>query len=153
LRFRDVDFITGAGVEGLCYKITIASLGTSQIYGAPSGSLGGKGSLNSGYGGAGGEAGAIFIRGSMSQQDAPTRPPATIPIVGHDGDNPTFEFSRTIGQRLSASAPDGRRLFELNATGGSGGSPGGSASSFPGLFGVKGSDGSVSVTINGVKYL
>lgn len=42
---------------------------------------------------------------------------------------------------MQVSAPDGTTAFVVSTIGGSGGSPSGSASSFPGRFGPKGDDG------------
>lgn len=137
----DIGLFTGAGVEGLCYKITIASLGGPRIFGAPSGALGGKGSLNSGSGGQGGNAGDIAI------QSAVPLPPATstTPVLGYNGESPSWSSAGIIGQLRRYQAADGSPTFTVSVIGGSGGSPGGAWSGFPGWFGPRGRDGTLLV--------
>jgi hypothetical protein len=149
--FKDVDFFTGAGVEKLCYQITIPNGGVVKRYIAPSGGLGAKGALNGGHGGAGGKGGDITIKSEIDRLGRPSLFPDS--VYGHNGADPNSDgrYSRTeIDQTLEFSLGS-NTLLETNSTGGSGGSPGGGASGRSGLFGPKGVDGKT--TIDGtVRY-
>ncbi len=169
IAFRDVDLITGADVEMIFSQIYLPDFwGATNTYFAGTGSLGGKGSLagslSGGNGGEGGAAGSITVVGTLQPTPVSFRvvggPFGTGNIIGfHDGprprwtDDPLSDF--VIGQTIQAEGPavGGQpppRLYRLRvdgvgqAVGGSGGIPGGKATSFPGLFGRQGAGGTIS---------
>jgi len=153
IRFvNDVQLFTGAGAEKLAYVFFVTSCpdgGAFRYFEVPTGGTGGKGALNSGDGGDGGQAGDITITGIIhphAMANAPT-PSSMIPILGHDdGNAATLDNANiTIGSTLVFMAEG----FSTNSVRGSGGSPGGSSSTFPGFFGFDGLDGFT--VINGVQ--
>ncbi len=151
--FGDVDLITGAGVEEICDQVFMHS--EVFFFRSPTGGLGARGSLNGGSsavrggdGGKGGDAGNIIITGSI--RDLPAKPtPTQQTIYGHDGENSEnyyhASYQVSIGQSLTFSSSGDRTLFEANTIGGSGGAPGGHATSLAGTFGHKGSDGTLRI--------
>ena len=165
ITFRDVDLITGSDVETAISTIFLSDYaGAQNIYYAATGSLGGKGVAGGcqagGNGGNGGLAGSIAVTGTI--QPAPVRfflvggPYDGGGIIGFDDgqrrpymtDDPFQDF--IIGRTIQAEGADGSVLYRLrvdfggNALGGSGGIPGGSATSFPGFFGYQGQGGTIS---------
>lgn len=165
ITFRDIDLITGADVETVISTISLPDYaGAQNIYYASTGSLGGKGVAQGcqagGNGGNGGNAGSITVTGTI--QPVPVRfflvggPNDGGGIIGFDDgqrrpymtDDPLQDF--LIGRTVQAEGEDASVLYRLrvdfagNALGGSGGIPGGSATSFPGFFGYQGQGGTIS---------
>ncbi len=143
---------SGAGAEMLASVISVSTCTTSSInkfFVLPSGSLGGRGFFPGGDGGIGGDAGNIFIDTRIWPHIGAKLPPATIgatSINGYDHDNPNFSGGIVLGN-LVIYIDEG---FTSSSIRGSGGSPAGHASSFPGWFGDFGLDGST--TINGTVF-
>jgi len=73
-------------------------------------------------------------------------------ILGHNGENPNYEAFVPIGETVTALDSSGNQLYRLKVfddggvdktLGGSGGFPGGSGSTFPGWFGLRGEGGTI----------
>ncbi|MBN2373938.1 hypothetical protein JXL19_09150 [bacterium] len=146
ISFNGADLYTGANVETVCSKISVYLLGY-KTYQSPTGCLGGRGSisgtgLSAGDGGQGGNAGNITVTGILFPPPANINP---LPVKGYNGENPNHTSYRNLmGYMYEAYDTSNNLLYRVNAIGGSGGIPsGGSGSTFPGYFGYKGNDGTV----------
>ncbi|MBI5746848.1 MAG: N-acetylmuramoyl-L-alanine amidase [Nitrospirae bacterium] len=159
LILRDIDLFTGGSIEEVVADIFLPSLGTTMRFDAPTGSLGGKGTGGGGSrgadGGKGGRGGNIEL-GAGLQFNPPPALFIRTTILGHNGENPNFESSVPIGEKVSAFDGNGNSLYSLKVfddsgiektLGGSGGFSGGSASTFPGWFGLIGNGGTISSTL------
>ena len=169
LRFKDVDLITGADVETALKDILLPEGGVNKYaYFPATGSLGGtgrnqSGNRSGGFGGLGGRAGNMSVSGTLLPAPtafAPVGPLGAGEIVGinrppnsvrpHDYDDFIYDF--IFGRRIEAADANGNRLYRLRLDlmndellGGSGGIPsGGIAGEFPGWFGTKGANGTLS---------
>jgi hypothetical protein len=139
-----VQVISGAGAERLASVISVAGggCGDFKYFELPSGGMGGRGALNGGPGGTGGNSGNIVIQGTIYPHTTPIAPsPTAQPILGYNGDNPNFSGGITLGSLLVF----GTEGFSTSSCRGSGGSPGGASSGFPGSFGAAGIHGTTIV--------
>jgi hypothetical protein len=168
IQFKSVDLITGADVETALKPLLLPEGGTNRyVYFPASGSLGGTGNWQSGNriggsGGQGGGAGDITVMGPLVPAAAsfvPVGPFGAGEIIGIDrplnstrpqtSDDPLFDF--IFGRRIEARDASGNALYRLRldltddaALGGSGGLPaGGISGEFPGWFGPRGANGTI----------
>jgi hypothetical protein len=169
ITFRDADLITGGEAETTVSTVPFVSNGNlfQNAYRAPSGSLGGKGTVVSGTfnrggdGGAGGAAGSITVHGTLDpavsfftlhQRIIGYTSPPLAPLTPDINDNPLDTTKFSIGVTELTSDASGRHLYRLrlddqnNTLGGSGGVPGGQSQefNFPGNFGALGAGGAIS---------
>ena len=137
VQFAETDLFTGGNIDVILeYETTIVftkgSLPRFTFLVQRTGSTGGQGSyggsvINGGDGGPGGAAGAITVSPTCTLAPAPATfkdPPRLAPLF--DGVDPRTGFSSKI-PIVEALDAAGNRLYTLQAFGGGGGIPGGSA--------------------------
>lgn len=150
--FNGVQLFSGSGADRVASVISVATCATASInkfFDLPSGALGGRGFFPGGDGGDGGGAGSILVQGAIWPNLTAATPPASstsTPIFGFHVDNPNSSGGVQIGRIVNYPAEG----FSTSSTRGSGGSPAGHASSFPGWFGANGLDGTT--VVNGAQF-
>lgn len=153
IRFRNgVQLFSGSGADRIASVISVSTCSGASInkfFNLPSGSLGGRGAFPGGDGGVGANAGNITVAGAIWPHITAAFVPTNVsfaPIIGFDLDNPNTSGGIQIG-KFFTFVDEG---FSTSSSRGSGGSPAGQATSFPGVFGPSGFDGTTN--INGSQF-